>query len=308
MKRFILAIMLPLAVSPAISIAQTPAATYSIVSVPAPHLSAAAGLNNKGDVFGNSIVGHSTAGFLVSGGKLASVFSGAGVEFAGITDSDQIAGKFESCCTSQVYAFLASGQTVTYLDLFGGFVFQVLNTYSAANAVNNGGDVVGEAYLAPGQGPIHGFLYTNGTLRDLGTLGGTTSSAQAINNSGQITGTAQTGNGDYHAFLFANGFMFDLGLFGVSSSAVAINDNGEILIVRQMNNFPNSFEELFVYQNGKTTRTAPGIQRHSAQQYRPDRRLRCLRSRFHLRQWGFHRPEHSHPLRFRLGSSECGRD
>jgi probable HAF family extracellular repeat protein len=235
--------------------AQTGATNYSIIAVPAPPLSGAAGLNSEGDVFGNTILGHSAAGFLVSGGEPASVFTGAGVEFAGINDSDQIVGKVESCCTSQVYAFEATGETVTNLGVLGSP--EVLNTYSGANAINNSGQVVGDSYIAPGQGPTHGFLYRGGLMSDLGTVGGAASSAQAINNHGQITGTAQSGNGDFHAFLFSDGFMFDLGLFGVYSSAVAINDNGEILILGQMNSSPTRFPELFVYQSGKTTDLGP---------------------------------------------------
>ena len=43
--------------------------------------------------------------------------------------------------------------------------------------------------------------YSNGTMHDLGTLGGTTSYAAAINNSGQVVGHAVTAAGDQHAFL-----------------------------------------------------------------------------------------------------------
>jgi uncharacterized membrane protein len=41
------------------------------------------------------------------------------------------------------------------------------------------------------------FLYSNGAMVDLGTLGGAVSAALAINNNGQITGAAYKPNGPY---------------------------------------------------------------------------------------------------------------
>ncbi len=57
------------------------------------------------------------------------------------------------------------------------------------------------------------FLWTNGNAKLLGTLGGETSEAFAINSSSQITGGADTGESVTHAFLFDQGIMTDLGDF-----------------------------------------------------------------------------------------------
>jgi probable HAF family extracellular repeat protein len=67
-------------------------------------------------------------------------------------------------------------------------------------------------------------------MQDLGTLGGLTSAAMAINRSGQVVGSAQTADGDTHAFLWTqSGGMQDLGtLGGPSSSATGITDDGAV--------------------------------------------------------------------------------
>jgi probable HAF family extracellular repeat protein len=67
-------------------------------------------------------------------------------------------------------------------------------------------------------------------MADLGTLGGSSSYATAINDSGQVVG----GTGG-HAFLYDNGKMVDLntlissGSGWVLESATAINDSGQIV-------------------------------------------------------------------------------
>ena len=68
------------------------------------------------------------------------------------------------------------------------------------------------------------------TVKDLGTLGGSRSDAQAINDSGEIVGGSETPSGDNHAFLYSGGRMRDLGTLGGSSSyASGINNSGQIV-------------------------------------------------------------------------------
>jgi len=69
--------------------------------------------------------------------------------------------------------------------------------------------VVGQANLT-GDTAGHAFLY-NGTLNDLGTLGGSNSFALSINDSGDVVGYADTtGNAASDAFLYTSGTMYDL--------------------------------------------------------------------------------------------------
>jgi probable HAF family extracellular repeat protein len=66
---------------------------------------------------------------------------------------------------------------------------------------------------------------TTFTIRDLGTLGGTTSEAVAINDRGQVAGSSTTADGSSHAFVWtlAQG-MRDLG----AGEAVDINVQGQV--------------------------------------------------------------------------------
>jgi probable HAF family extracellular repeat protein len=72
-------------------------------------------------------------------------------------------------------------------------------------------------------------------ITDLGTLGGTFSQANGINNGGQVVGEGGTSGGDNHAFLYSAGCMQDLGALdlglpgGAHSVASGINDNGQIV-------------------------------------------------------------------------------
>src|SRR6266581_4865549 len=64
---------------------------------------------------------------------------------------------------------------------------------------------------------------------DLGSLGGDTSEARAINARSQVVGFSQTSSGTKHAFVWENGVMSDLGTLGGDySNAVAINSRGDI--------------------------------------------------------------------------------
>lgn len=100
------------------------------------------------------------------------------------------------------------------------------------NAINDAGRIAGTDV---GNHLATKALVTSlgGGTTFLGTLGGPSSEARSISNSGWITGRAELANGDSHAFLYRDGKgMTDLGAIGFAngfySSGVDVNNAGNV--------------------------------------------------------------------------------
>ena len=113
----------------------------------------------------------------------------------------------------------------------GGGVAHDLNTPATAASgwtvltlaldINDAGQIVGAGRRGTQQ---HAFLLDNGTITDLGTLGGASSAAISINRFGQIAGLAEASDGRSHPVIWTNGVIRDLGGNGW---AQGLNDFGE---------------------------------------------------------------------------------
>ena len=118
------------------------------------------------------------------------------------------------------------------------------------------GTVVGTGHTASEQ--EHAFAYdvAAGTIRDLGTLGGATSSAVAVSD-GVVVGTSLTAAGFEHAFAYdlAAGTMRDLGTLGGTRSYATDVDAG-VVVGRSFTADPTAGNHTFVYD---LRATVPGM-------------------------------------------------
>lgn len=127
------------------------------------------------------------------------------------------------CCAFTAAAAAQTSYTVTDLGtLFGS------NSAKVAD-INKSGQIVGTS-------ANHAFLWSNGVMTDLGTLGGGVSMAHAINDQGVVVGEASTASSEMHAFMWQNGVMKDLGVAGETSAARGINSQGDIVGVAYAKN------------------------------------------------------------------------
>lgn len=109
--------------------------------------------------------------------------------------------------------------------LYSGGNISCISALSVANSINEAGQIVGKSPLPDSTA----VFYENGNAYSLGTLGGNSSSAEDINNSGQIVGFSLINSNQTRAFIYdsVNG-MQDLGTLGGNSLAYSVNNLGQV--------------------------------------------------------------------------------
>jgi probable HAF family extracellular repeat protein len=183
------------------------------------------GITNMG-TFGGNI---SVANALNDWGQVAGL--------AANTIPDQFASGLGPCATfdcwpvaTQLRAFLWQNGRMHDLGTLGG-------NDADASLINDLGILAGVSYTNTTPNPTTGlptqdpFIWVDGKMVDLGSLGGTSGYPNWLNLWGQVVGQSNVaGDQAYHPFLWSGGTLRDLGTFGGATGAANwINDAGQVV-------------------------------------------------------------------------------
>ncbi|MDM5179306.1 hypothetical protein PO883_19115 [Massilia sp. DJPM01] len=202
-------------------------------------------LNRFGEVTGGALTANGEEhAFIYSKGvmtDLGTVGGGKVSRGTAINDLGQVAGDFHAPGTGWG-AFVREGGQLRDIGNLGGASIW-------ATGINNAGRVVGSAL---GQGDVHppqtAFIYEKGVMRALNYSSSGISSANAVNQRGQITGT------DWHgpeaAYLYTHGMTQVLGsMYGLAAWGTGLNNRGEVV-----GNLGGALQVpffAFIYANGR---------------------------------------------------------
>jgi MYXO-CTERM domain-containing protein len=207
--------------------------------------SAAYGINASGAVVGQSSVGNTTQATVFSNGSVRTLgtLGGTNSYGYGINASGQVVGLSDTGIGGVQHGFV-TGTNGELIDIDPTHA----SRSSAASAINDLGQVTGYAETSA-NGDYAAYIYQNGAMNFLATLGGTYAQGYAINNAGMVAGYSGLSNGESHAFLYANGVLADLGdLGGNDSYATGINEAGDVVGVS--NRAGGGSYHAFLYSGG----------------------------------------------------------
>lgn len=170
---------------------------------------------------------------------------------AAVNDQDVVVGGAENTVADPFAQFLPfvglPGATEYRAFWWQGGAIHDLGTLGSGNDafalyVNQNGLVTGLSYINSTPNPAtkynpngvpttHPFVWVRGKLYDLGTLGGTISFPEFINDVGEVVGQSNlAGDNVSHPFLWRRGRLIDLGTFGGTfGTATSLNDDGEVI-------------------------------------------------------------------------------
>ena len=149
---------------------------------------------------------------------------------ADINDAGVVAGTTQRSLIEGTRGFVAAGTSLAALPILPGADAEM---NAGAVAINSFGQVAGYSPSAGDPFARHAVLWSpSGAIQDLGTLGGTNSTAIDLNDGGQVIGSSQiAGDAATHFFLWSGSSgMQDLStLLGTITSVVEINAAGQII-------------------------------------------------------------------------------
>lgn len=162
----------------------------------------------------------------------------------GINDRGQVAG-YASNITPDPYAQSLSpypSATQWRAAIWEGGQVRDLGTLGGPDSIggllNGRGQAAGESFTNSTPNPANGgfptmdpFLWENGVMRDLGSLGGTFGMTNWMNNSGQVVGFSDlAGDQTAHPFMWTGHRMVDLGTLGGDNGVANwINNAGSVV-------------------------------------------------------------------------------
>jgi probable HAF family extracellular repeat protein len=237
--------------------------------------SASSGINARGELAGGSDTGtiDPLTGFIATHavlwrhGALTDLGTLGGAEsFANdINNADQVVG-ISSNTVLDPYSMIGLGtQTRAFLWQHG--TMSDLGTLGGSDAfafvINDAGQVAGASYTnstpnaATGMPTMDPFVWQDGRMTDLGSLGGTHGEVGWLNDRGQVVGFSDMpGDQTQHPFFWNGKKMIDLGtLGGDNGQASWVNDAGDVVGTADIAG--SQAHHGFLYENGRISDLAP---------------------------------------------------
>lgn len=188
----------------------------------------ALGISPNGKITGAAAMGNNLNHAFIWDGSMHDLGSLGGQQSAGyaINSSGQVTG-IGQIPGDIAHAMLYSGSSMIDLGTFSTWS----GPYgSIGYGINDSGDIVGTMVT---NSASRGFLRIDGTMQDIGTLGGSDAAVYAINSYAEVVGYSTTSAGDHHAMFYdyQNDDMEDLGVLSGATSADAYGINNAAHVV-----------------------------------------------------------------------------